>query len=88
MAAGICDVTALVEELQRCNWTDIPAALRENSARQVPEGIAVTELNYVQQVFGHPAFVLQSSVKKLLGLPTFSASIGDPSTKYSAILKQ
>ena len=88
MTAGIGDAMTLVEMLQRRNWTDIPAALQEYSARQVPEGVAITELNYMNQVFGHPMFLLQSSIQKLLGLRTFSSSIGDPTIKYSSIFKQ
>ena len=88
MTSGICDVQALVETLQRHDWTNLPVALQEYSARQVPEGVAIIELIYVHQMFSHPLFVLQTAVRKALGLRTFAASIGDPSIKYSDIYKK
>lgn len=88
MTTGIDDATALIEALRRHRWADFSAALSEYSASRVPEGVAMTELNYVYQVFGNPLFVLQNAFRRYLGGKDFSSSIADPGVKFSQILKE
>ena len=47
MACGISDVCCLYECLKRHNWSDIPRALMEYSEERVPQGNAITDLNFV-----------------------------------------
>ena len=47
MACGISDVCYLYECLKRYNWSDIPRALLEYSEERVPQGNAITDLNYI-----------------------------------------
>ena len=49
MACGISDVCCLYECLKRHNWSDIPRALTEYSEERVPQGNAITDLNYIAE---------------------------------------
>ena len=89
MACGISDVCCVYECLKRHNWSDIPRALMEYSEERVPQGNAITDLNFIalsrQQ---HPfKFLLFEMIQKILfGQPSLREIVsgGD----YKSALKR
>jgi len=89
MTCGITDVCCLFECLSKRNWTDIPTALSEYSEERVPEGNAITDLNYVSPFRRkHPVmfFLFQTLQKKIFGLPTLQEVVN--TGYYKSALKR
>ena len=73
MTCGISDVCCLYECLKRHNWSDVPRALMEYSEERVPQGNAITDLNYigVTLIKNSMKFTIFEKIQKLFfGRPT------------------
>lgn len=83
---ALADANALVDCLQVARWKDLPSALQQFSLQQVPEGHAITELNFARRAMSRPFFILLSQMfrTKLLRKKGFIADLLDPTVPYSA----
>ena len=95
MACALEDATTLFDSLERHRWdaTALPEALADYSRARVPEGNAITDLNFAANCRTVPGvgllFFLSQLVEKILfRRPTLFDELKNPVVTFQALLKR
>ena len=93
MGCAFEDVTSLFHHLNATKWSNLKTALKAYSNERVPEGNAITDLNFITYIWRHwlIGFVLNTSqllAKLLLRKKFMFELIKDPTVKWAVILNK
>ena len=90
MACALDDANSLFDHMQRLGFRDVSSALHAYSAERVPEGNAITRLNFASvcrrsRVWGLLLVVSQLLDKLFRGRKTLMEQLVDPAVAYTTI---
>ena len=90
MACAMGDANALFDCLQASNTIDLTSALEKYTLQRVPEGNAITDLNFIrsQRKEFNFLFMATEAIRKLAGGKALFDYVMDPSIPYTEVLKQ